>query len=392
MIKVTAAVLLGMPVSLPAPAARDAAPAASRDGILLLGGTALPPALAVAPLSLARSLPASLAPFAMLPAAVRPAAPSHGARRLFTSLSLPQPAWSEASASELKDGAGDDFARRIGGGEPPAAPGGPGAPPGARVAPETIVAKILPFFARGAGVDPRTGYPYDEWRMGERARRYTQPTAIGQRLELLGHLISGDVAGLPETARARARADARRMLDRLLDDQRRRGHLGLLPWLRLNRKGRPRHAEHGFIDNANLSASVMALLGSVDRAGGDAELERAARRFLDAQAPGYAALFDAKTGLFWGALRPGKPPSGYHVDRFFSEHRAKTAAVVAYFGRAHPSLESAFRGLRPVYRNYRFADATSRDVPATWDGGLFQMSWNVPFESAFYAELPELAR
>jgi hypothetical protein len=267
------------------------------------------------------------------------------------------------------------------------------APAGAAVkaAPVTqagLVRAVLPYFAPGGiGIDPRSGYPLDSVVPGGESRAITQPTAIGMRLEVLGHVAAGDVEATPAERRD-ARREADRMLRALERDQKRLGQDGLLPWMTLEGRRRALTPQVAYIDNANLTVSLMSFLGSLSRAGVSGKTAELASTVLERQLAGYARLFDGASGTFWGAAAEGESPKGYRIDRFYSEHRVKTAAIVA----SGAAPESAFLNLAAAHRPYRFADGSTREVPAPWNGGLFQNSWNVGYEAAFADRVPELAR
>lgn len=58
---------------------------------------------------------------------------------------------------------------------------------------KALIGAILPYFREDVGVDPASGYPFDSLVPGNAPLPLTQPTAIGMRLELLGHIVAGDL-------------------------------------------------------------------------------------------------------------------------------------------------------------------------------------------------------
>jgi hypothetical protein len=139
-----------------------------------------------------------------------------------------------------------------------------------------------------------------------------------------------------------------------------------------------------FGDNANLSTSVAKTLGALLLPGISdnpsikalcIELER----FLDDQREGYAALYDAKAGLFnfgWNATKDrlvgwedaeGRWQTG-HMDYSVNEFRDPATFVVLRYGLSADAIANLGFKIKP----YRMQDGTQRFVLAPWEGSAFQ--------------------
>lgn len=249
------------------------------------------------------------------------------------------------------------------------------------------IGKMIGLVMKSSGgiIDPATRYPADHLR-GTTQADYSQPTSIGMQAEIWAHMIAEDVPGISAASGdlVRAVSELQKILNQLSADQTQFGWRGLLPWVNLaNGRTSPRGDEIAFVDNVNLSASLMLVIGSLlrfkskypamaDRA---ANLIATAKQFLDNQKAGYQAFYDAQRGLFYGSRRSSGFTSGYYIDRLFAEHAGKTAAIVAYYGLPL----NAFTNLIPAFRSHKFRDGKTRRVAAPWDGGAFQMGWYLPF-------------
>jgi len=139
-----------------------------------------------------------------------------------------------------------------------------------------------------------------------------------------------------------------------------------------------------FGDNANLSTSVAKTVGTLllpeirDNPSIKAlciELER----FLDNQREGYAALYDAKAGLFnfgWNATKDrlvgwedaeGRWQTG-HMDYLVNEFRDPATFVALRYGLPGDAIANLGFKIKP----YRMQDGTQRFVLAPWEGSAFQ--------------------
>jgi hypothetical protein len=142
-----------------------------------------------------------------------------------------------------------------------------------------------------------------------------------------------------------------------------------------------------FGDNANLSTSVAKTVGTLllpemirirDNPSIKAlciELER----FLDDQRDGYAALYDAKAGLFyfgWNATKnclvgwddvEGRWQTG-HMDYLVNEFRDPATFVALRYGVPADAIANLGFKIKP----YRMQDGTQRFVLAPWEGSAFQ--------------------
>ncbi len=139
-----------------------------------------------------------------------------------------------------------------------------------------------------------------------------------------------------------------------------------------------------FGDNANLSASVGKTMGLLLRpemkndplaVGIRARLES----FLEAQRPGYQALYDARRGLFrfgWNATHAQflgwGDPSGVwqaaYADYFVNEFRGPLQFVVVRFG--FPDDPLRYQSFKVKARV--LADGRERFTLAVWEGSAFQ--------------------
>lgn len=139
-----------------------------------------------------------------------------------------------------------------------------------------------------------------------------------------------------------------------------------------------------FGDNANLSASaaktIGALLGPLVKDRPEAvAIRRDLEGFLDAQAPGYAKLYDAGSGLFdfgWDATRDrrfgwddlqGKRVIG-HMDYLVNEFRGPATFIVTRFGLPLDAIANLGFKIKP----YHTADGRALYTLAPWEGSAFQ--------------------
>lgn len=139
-----------------------------------------------------------------------------------------------------------------------------------------------------------------------------------------------------------------------------------------------------FGDNANLTASVGRTIGAlltptVRDQPGAAAIRDELERFLDAQRPGYAHLYDPKIGLFyfgWNATRGrmfgwedmrGQWTLG-HQDYLINEFRGPAAFVVLRFGLPVATLGNLGFKVKP----YRTAGGKDIYSLAAWEGSAFQ--------------------
>jgi hypothetical protein len=139
-----------------------------------------------------------------------------------------------------------------------------------------------------------------------------------------------------------------------------------------------------FGDNSNLSASAAKTIGALLVPQVKEKPEAIAIRdqlegFLEAQAPGYARLYDEKSGLFyfgWDATRDrlfgwddlqGKRVIG-HMDYFVNEFRGPATFIAARFGL--PSIAIGNLGFK--MKPYRMKDGRDLYTLAPWEGSAFQ--------------------
>ncbi len=262
---------------------------------------------------------------------------------------------------------------------------------------QTVLADNAKYFVEGVGIDRTTGFPYD--LLGSNASggvgRWTQPTAIGFYLQILSDIITRKISVSTMTP-AQALAAANKTLTNLLDAQTRLGWNGLIPWLKLNPLVIDRN-QVVFLDNMNLSQSIAAFLGSLEKSNlqngtgkdiykmgsdflakqqakikvGDKEWNNVYQYFYDSKPliqQLYAAYDTAKkkfvTDDFGNAL---------HVDRLGNEVRSGVAFAVTYFG----VPQAAWTNLEMVLRTYRTHDQKNWTTIAPYDGGAFQVFWNM---------------
>jgi hypothetical protein len=243
---------------------------------------------------------------------------------------------------------------------------------------DTLVAKGLDYFELGAGLDPATHFPYDHITGGT-AGQYTQPTLIGFYMQILGDVVRGSLNnGMTKT---QALTEIQTVLTNLLSAQATYGWNGLLPWLNLGPLGA--HAERaGLGDNANLAQSLAVMIGALESAGlSGADLIAAqaiatqVEQFLDNQAPGYAALVNPATGLFYGEVNTatGAPNTTYEIDRLANEFRG----AVAFLVMRYPALPDTVWNNLAIVTTDSYVDRNSQNISnlAPWDGAAFQMFW-----------------
>ncbi len=258
------------------------------------------------------------------------------------------------------------------------------------------IERMLGYLKPGVGVDPKSGYAYDGLK-GNEARKWTQPTIIGFQVEILAHQAAGDVPGRESAGHAKEALETLdRLLKQLLQDQQKfgrqvapRGNTGLIPWFKLEPAVQADSTLIAYVDNANLTVSMMTAIGSLIRAKKKhPELSETidqtivqARQFLKVQEAGmgYTKMIGFQNGLLRGEVFAGEQgwrPDAYHIDRLFAEHGPKTALLTTYFIKLVPQV---FTNLKPVFKLYKFRDGKERLVAAPWNGGAFQMGWAVPY-------------
>jgi SH3-like domain-containing protein len=235
-------------------------------------------------------------------------------------------------------------------------------------------------------IETASGYPFE----GFNKTTYTQPTAIGLYAQTLANIISGDLKTSHMTANQAITA-LDKMVTSLLRDQQTLGDKGLLPFMDFNPATQTwsRKAEgsglykFAFGDNANLSAAFGATIGALmaPSLAGNAQvatIRANMEKFLDAQAVGYAYLFNSNVGQFrrgWCRSSSGvyswlDNDSAYQ-DIFGSEFRAGIMFVTLRYN--YP--DTAYTKLRTLVRAYTMADDSVKSAVSTWDGGAFQMLW-----------------
>ena len=139
-----------------------------------------------------------------------------------------------------------------------------------------------------------------------------------------------------------------------------------------------------FGDNSNLSASVAKTIGALlvpelkDRPEAVA-IRRELEQYLEVQQPGYARLYDEKSGLFyfgWDATRDrlfgwddlqGKRTIG-HMDYLVNEFRGPATFIAARFGIPADAIKNLGFKMKP----YRMADGREVYTLAPWEGSAFQ--------------------
>ena len=139
-----------------------------------------------------------------------------------------------------------------------------------------------------------------------------------------------------------------------------------------------------FGDNSNLSASVAKTIGALlapevkDKPEAPA-LRRELEQFLEAQTPGYARLYDEKSGLFyfgWDATRDrlfgwddlqGRRTIG-HMDYLVNEFRGPATFIAARFGLPSDAIKNLGFKMKP----YRMKDGREVYTLAPWEGSAFQ--------------------
>ena len=139
-----------------------------------------------------------------------------------------------------------------------------------------------------------------------------------------------------------------------------------------------------FGDNSNLSASVAKTIGALlapevrDKPEAVA-IRRELEQFLGAQQPGYARLYDEKSGLFyfgWDATRDrlfgwddlqGKRTIG-HMDYLVNEFRGPATFIAARFGLPSDAIKNLGFKMKP----YRTKDGRELYTLAPWEGSAFQ--------------------
>jgi hypothetical protein len=139
-----------------------------------------------------------------------------------------------------------------------------------------------------------------------------------------------------------------------------------------------------FGDNSNLSASAAKTIGALlvpdlKEKPEAIAIRRQLEQFLEAQAPGYSQLYDAKSGLFnfgWDATRDrlfgwddlqGKRVIG-HMDYLVNEFRGPATFIAARFGLPSDAIKNLGFKMKP----YVTKEGVELYTLAPWEGSAFQ--------------------
>ncbi|MSR77664.1 MAG: hypothetical protein EXS63_05500 [Candidatus Omnitrophica bacterium] len=253
---------------------------------------------------------------------------------------------------------------------------------------QTLINDNARYFTEAVGIDRFTGFPLDV--LGPNASGgkgyWTQPTSIGFHLQFLGDIVTHKitVAGISPD---QALTAAAKTLTSLLDAQTRFGWNGLIPWLRLSPLGIDR-SQIVFLDNINLSQSVAAMLGSLEKAnvqtGLAKDIYNKAAEFLAKQQASitlngktgnvYQQFYDSAAGRIYSFYDTAARSfsANQHADRLGNEIRSGIAFAVTYFGLPQP----AWNNLALVTRSYITSNNQTVETIAPFDGGAFQVFWN----------------
>ncbi len=246
--------------------------------------------------------------------------------------------------------------------------------------------QMLYFRPTNAGIDPTTRLPYDNISStGTPGGQFTQLTAIGFYLQILGEVARGRVANGPMT-REQALTEMVTVLDQviLLQGQMGWNGTGLLPaFIELNPYAPGEFVSFG--DNANMSQSIAASMGVVQNLSGLSPAEQTlagqiatkGEQILTAQGPGYQQFFNPAFFLFRLSYNLTTGQFEHHVDKLANEFRAGVSFVTTrYASLLPPNIGEMYaNNLDQATKVYEDQFGTSLTNLVPYDGGAFQMFW-----------------
>ncbi|MDD5085521.1 MAG: hypothetical protein PHE61_05710, partial [Candidatus Omnitrophica bacterium] len=252
------------------------------------------------------------------------------------------------------------------------------------------------------GIDPETHLPVDKITTDGLAADYTQLTAIGFHLQVLGDIINGDVTYWGMT-QAQAISEARAVLDTLSTIESTYGWGGLLPaWLDLDASGAhpADNYTYAFIDNANLAQSLACLIGALESGTFDASVQgdidsiiADAELFINGMGTGFGSLYQegVNQGLNIFSASYDPDPVSYvgWIDRFSFESRSAVAFVVTEYGIS----ADAWNKLSLYPGTYTDSDGDTIETLMPYFGGAFEMFWSLLKTNEMdYAEMSTVLR
>jgi len=250
--------------------------------------------------------------------------------------------------------------------------------------------QMLYFRPTGAGIDSVTHLPYDNINAaGTPGGQFTQLTAIGFYLQILGEVARGRVTNGPMT-RQEALQEMVAVLDQviLLQGQMGWNGTGLLPaFIELNPYAPGEFVSFG--DNSNMSQSIAASIGIVEALSGLSPAEQTLKsqitakgeQVLIAQGPGYVQFYNpnanANFGLFRLSYNLTTNQFEHHVDKLANEFRTGVSFVTTRYASLLPSNigDMYANSLDQATKVYEDQSGTSLTNLVPYDGGAFQMFW-----------------
>ncbi|MFH1383377.1 MAG: hypothetical protein ABIH47_00240 [Candidatus Omnitrophota bacterium] len=231
-----------------------------------------------------------------------------------------------------------------------------------------ILNRSYNYFRYGTGIDEKTELPYERLAVSKNSitnqDTRTQPTLIGFYVQFLIDIAHGNIkVDFIKPLDAQKRLE--RILDTILDIQKRYGWKGLLPTWGEIHDGRYTTVGNAYAtgDNLNLAVKVFMVLGAFEE---NTVLYTKAKQFLDAQQSGYVAMYDAQKNLFYGARKNGKINPTYYLDRISNEFAPGVAWAVTYYGM---STDAFYNLGAPI-------DSTNNTL-LSWNGDGFTMGWQL---------------
>ncbi|HNV86348.1 MAG TPA: interleukin-like EMT inducer domain-containing protein [Candidatus Omnitrophota bacterium] len=252
------------------------------------------------------------------------------------------------------------------------------------------IEKNISFFDEGIGIDEETGFPLDfvsfDTETPERGF-FTQPTAIGFYLQILGLAVSSE-NGLGGLNREEALTRSEKVVQNLERVQEEIGYKGLFPFMDLDKEPEPDSAPLlavpcddaiGFGDNAGLAQSLADFIGSLksenlfnpeDRPRLDRLIARS-DGILERMGEGFRDFYDPPTGLVRAVYHTETKTFDHWIDRLFQEFRPSLAFVISRFGLP----EEAWDRLVLVSKSSSVSPERDIENLVPYDGSAFQMFW-----------------
>ncbi|MCX5666756.1 MAG: hypothetical protein NTY34_00360 [Candidatus Omnitrophica bacterium] len=243
-----------------------------------------------------------------------------------------------------------------------------------------VIAQNASYFAYDIGVDRATGLPYNHIVLSGNSisstGAYCNPTDIGLYLDIMASVANGKIK-MKSVTPQEALGRIKKALGTLLNIQKRAADnwKGLFSWyqFRGGNAVRDEASKVSAVDNANLCWSLAAVIGALQGDPANKGIVNAANDIINAQASGWADLYDSDKGL----MRAGYDLTGrgyltYWLDRRYNESRTATAWAILHSNGKVPV--SAFTNMKYPSNPEQYATSDGKNITGrmSWDGAIFQ--------------------